>query len=348
MKNNISIFITILIILMFNKVVIWGFPLHTHTHSYIHHGWYKGFKHLGYDTHWFHDKDFPSPVDFDYNDTLFITEGYADSNIPIVKTSTYFVHIAKNPEKYIGKVERFIEIRYLVDHIKDCNYNYVLDKNRCTKISDATYYEKLYNNGGIARHHNNPEPMEYECIYTCWATDLLPEEIDEKNIYTSRENKIYWFGSANHTNTKEINIFYNECRKNGIDFVTNNPWQNPLPFDVVQTYTMKSLMSPDFRSSGDPNKVAIGETGTCHKQIGYIACRLLKSISYGHLGVTNSHHAYELLENKVIYNNDEKKLFYDAMKNLKNYDLIKEQMQIVKEKHTYLNRISDLLSVLKI
>ena len=106
---------------MFSKVIIWGFPLHTHTHSYIHYGWVKGFTHLGYETHWFHDGDFPKG--FDFSNCLFITEGYADDNIPIVESSIYFVHIARNPEKYIGKAKRFIEIRYLVDSIKDCNYN---------------------------------------------------------------------------------------------------------------------------------------------------------------------------------------------------------------------------------
>ena len=327
---------------MFSKVIIWGFPLHTHTHSYIHYGWVKGFKHLGYETHWFDDNNCP---DMDFTNCLFITEGYADTKIPIVESSIYFVHIARNPEKYIGKVKRFVEIRYLVDGIKDCNYNYVLNKTACTKISDCTYYEKLHDNGGIAKHHANPKPMEYECIYTCWATDLLPDEIVESNIYKPKDQCIYWFGSANHTNTREIALFYNECVKNGIQFKTNDPWRNPLPFDVVQEYTMKSVMSPDFRSSGDPNKVAIGETGTCHKQIGYIACRLLKSISYGHLGITNSKHAYKLLDKKVIYNNDEKQLFYDAISQLQNYDLIKEQMRIVREKHTFLNRIQDLLAV---
>lgn len=159
---------------MFSKVIIWGFPLHTHTHSYIHYGWFKGFKHLGYDTYWFDDKNYP--LDFDFNDCLFITEGYASDNIPIVSTSIYFVHIAIQPEKYINKVKRFIEIRYLVDGIKDCNYNYTLHKNKCKKISNCTYYEKLYDNGGLAKFHNNPQKMEYECIYTCWATDLLPHE----------------------------------------------------------------------------------------------------------------------------------------------------------------------------
>jgi hypothetical protein len=331
---------------MFNKVIIWGFPLHTHTHSYIHYGWVKGFKHLGYDTYWFHKDDYLR--DFDYSNTLFITEGYADDNIPINDSSIYFVHICINPEKYIGKVKRMIEIRYLVDAINDCNYNYVLDKESCTKISNCTYYEKLYHNGGLKKYHGNPTKMDYECVYTCWATDLLPHEIKEENIYIPKDKKIYWFGSANHSNTKEINIFYQECIKNDIEFVTNNPWANPLPFDVVQHYTMRSFMSPDFRSSGDPNKVNLGETGTCHKQIGYIACRLLKSISYGHLGITNSKHAYELLNKKVIYNFDEKQLFYDALQNINNYELIREQMEIVRNEHTYINRINDLLKVLEL
>ena len=104
-------------------------------------------------------------------------------------------------------------------------------------------------------------------------------------------------------------------------------------------------MSPDFRSSGDSRKVAIGETGTCHKSIGYIACRLLKSISYGHLGITNSRHAYELLDKKVVYNDNEQQLFYDARAQLQNYELIKQQMKIVREKHTFLNRIQDLLHI---
>jgi hypothetical protein len=234
-----------------------------------------------------------------------------------------------------------------VDGIKDCNYNYTLHKNKCKKISNCTYYEKLHDNGGLSKYHNNPEQMEYECIYTCWATDLLPHEIVEENIYKPKDRKIYWFGSANQYNTREIAMFCEECKKNGIDFKTNDPWQNPLPFDVVQEYTMKSYMSPDFRSSGDPRKIALGETGTCHKQIGYIACRLLKSISYGHLGITNSKHAFELLDKKVIYNDNETMLFYDALNELDNHDLIKEQMKIVREKHTFLNRIQDLIAVLE-
>lgn len=335
-----------LLYMQFDKVIIWGFPLHSHTHSYIHGGWVKAFKHLGYATHWFHDNNVPS--DFDFENALFITEGYAENNIPIVKSSIYFVHICIKPEKYIGKVKRLIEIRYLVDRIKDCNYNYVLDKSKCTEISNATYHEKLTNNGGLAKYHSNPQPIDYECIYTCWATDLLPDEINEETISMPRENAIYWCGSYNSNNNPELRKFVEESNKNGIKVIFNNPWQSPMSYEDVKMFTMRSILSPDIRCSGDPNKIAIGETGTCHKSIGYIPCRILKAISYGHLGVTNSKHVYELLNKKVIYNDDETQLFHDAIAQTSNTELIKEQMEIVKKHHTYVNRVNDLLKVLQI
>jgi len=330
----------------FKQVVIYGFPLHTHTHSYIHGGWFKCFKYLGYETFWFDDNN--KPDNFDFNNTLFITEGYADNYIPINESSIYFVHVCIDPEKYLGKVKRLIDIRYLVDNIKDVNYNYILDRNICQKISDCTYYEKLNNNGGISKYHDNPQKMEYECIYTCWATDLLPEEINEQNIYNKRDNCVYWCGSYNSRNNPELKKFVLECEKNGISVKFNNPWEKPLSYEDVYNYTIKSKISPDIRCSGDPNKIMHGETGTCHKSIGYIPCRILKAISYGHLGITNSKRVYELLDKKVIYNDNECELFYDSMKEINNYDLIKEQMKIVKEKHTYVNRINDLLTVINI
>lgn len=329
----------------FSKVVVWGYPLHTHTHSYIHAGWVKAFKTLGYETHWFSNDNYPK--DFDFSNTLFISEGYADQEIPINESSTYFIHICVRPEKYIGKVKRLIEIRFLVNQIIDCNYVYKLDKSHCTKISDATYYQKLENNGNLRKHVHNPVNMNYECIYTCWATDLLPEEINFEDALKKRENKIYWFGSYNEQNCQELRLFMEEARKNNIEIVYNNPWSTPKSFEEVQEYTVRSILSPDIRGSGDPHKIRMGESGTCHKYIGYIPCRILKAISYGHLGITNSKEVYDFLEKKVIYNTNESQLFYDAIKHKDNTELIIEQMKLVKQKHTYINRVQDLMTVLK-
>lgn len=329
-----------------NKVVIWGYPLNTHTHSYIHYGWYKAFTYLGYRTYWFNKKYYDDTINYD--NTLFITEGHADENIPINKSSIYYVHICINPLKYYGNVKRLIDIRFLVDSLDDYNYNYVLNKSECIEISNACYYKKLHNTNELADIWNNKLDIEYETIYMCWATDLLPPEINYDWINIERSNNIYWFASENHNTDLNINKFYNECVKNNIGFMSNNPWKNPATFEQVRDFTQKSYMSPDIRSSGKPKNIKVGCYGVNHKLIGYIPCRLFKAISYGCLGITNSIHAYELLNKLPIYNEDEKQLFYDAQKELNNKDLIKKQMELVKTKHTYINRINDLFAVINL
>ena len=330
---------------MFSKVIIWGYPLYTHNHSYINYGWYKGFKHLGYNTFWFNDNEYPT--DFDYNDCLFISEGHVDNNIPIINTSIYFIYTAINPQKYISKVKRFIDIRFLVDNIIDSNYNYQLDRSKCILISNCTYYEKLYDNGGLTKYHSNPISMNYECIYTCSATDLLPNEILESNVQIKKHNKIYW-SDNNQLNTYEIKKFYKECIANNIEFDIIDLQTNKLLFEKIKHHTMISYMAVDIRSGGNYDQIALGYNASCHKNIGFISDNIFRAISYGCLGITNSKHTYELLEQTPIYNDDESQLFYDAKSQILNYELIKKQMDIVRDKHTYINRIEDLLKVLTI
>src|SRR5579872_1560362 len=64
----------------FSKVIIWGHPLHSHTHSYIHYGFFRTFQQLGYEVYWVQNQN--ELVDIDLHNALFITEGQVDSNIP--------------------------------------------------------------------------------------------------------------------------------------------------------------------------------------------------------------------------------------------------------------------------
>jgi len=49
------------------QIVIWGHKLHSHTHSYIHNGFYLGFKSLGYPVSWYDDSDDVSTLDFSHS-----------------------------------------------------------------------------------------------------------------------------------------------------------------------------------------------------------------------------------------------------------------------------------------
>lgn len=79
------------------KVVIWGHKLHSGTHYYIHWGFHRAFKALGYEIFWFDEKDNIKNIDFSHS--LFLTEGQVDNNMPIRKDCFYILHNCK-PEKY--------------------------------------------------------------------------------------------------------------------------------------------------------------------------------------------------------------------------------------------------------
>lgn len=341
----------------FNKVIIWGFPLHTHTLSYVHYGWHKGFKHLGYDTYWFDNDNIPK--DFEFKKCLFITESYADDKIPLDSSNIYFVHTCINPDKYINIGARCIDIRYNVKNIKDCNYNYSLEdeinSGNVKKISSVSYYQKLKDNSGISNNILNKtcglKHINYEAFYTSWATDLLPNEFNLNDINIEKENNVYWVGSIAQGNYKNILKLKYSCdnHKPKINFIFNDPWKNPLSAEKSKELLQKSYITPDIRGDGDESKIANGENGDCHKQTGYLPCRIFKAISYGCLGITNSLAVKKLFNDSnipIIYSDDEYKLLELGEKHKNDDKLIKKQMEFVKQNHTYINRINDLLSVI--
>jgi hypothetical protein len=325
------------------KIIIWGYPLNSHTHSYIHGAWYKTFKHLGYETYWFHDDNYP--INFDYSNCLFITEGYAEKNIPLEETSTYFVHICVNPSKYLDKGCRLIDIRFNVNQINDCNYSYEFDKQNIIKIDEVSYYNKTANDD-ILSDQFKKGISNYESLYLSWATDLLPEEFNFDNRFIKRQRKIYHVGSISESNIQELRKFGKAMSENGIDFIHRDPWSNPATWEEVKDMTQKSYIAPDLRGSAMRSDInGKVDTGANHKLIGYIPCRIFKNISYGQIGATNSKAVKGLFGDLVVYNDDEYQLFYDAEKLKDNHDYIFEQMKYVQENHTYINRVNTIMKI---
>lgn len=319
------------------KIIIWGYPLHSHTHSYTHEAFYKAFKHLGYETYWFHDNDYPS--DFDWRNCLFWTEGFADKNIPLNTSSIYFVHVCPDPAKYINaNVKKFVDVRY--NHVwhNDHVYSYTLEKKEAEKVGTACYLQKKENKiVTVKNNYHNYQIQDYDKLYVTWATNKLPEEFDFNDIYHIRENKVYFCGTLSHTgrceNYTNFAPFINECRKNNVEFLHNDPWANPVSNEEVIERTKKSLIAIDIR-------------GNEHIKNGYVPCRVFKSISAGHLGTTNSAEVYNELEGNVLFQPDTSKLFYEALEKSKDLNFIRKSMIYVKENHTYINRVKSVLSLI--
>jgi len=286
----------------YSKVIIWGHPLYSHTHSYIHSSYYKTFKYLGYDVYWFHDGEYPK--DFDYKNCLFITEGFADANIPLNETSCYMVMYCPSPKKYEG-VGRYIDIRMAAKNFKDHIQEYSLNKNTATKVGPACYFvPKTSKTVRIKNDYHDYEMSDFDKLYISWATNLLPHEIDYDDMYIPREQNIYFCGtmgaSGEGENISNWRPFLAEVQKSGYDFIPNNPWTNPLSDEEVIRRMKESLLGVDIR-------------GPLHVKQGLLTCRVFKNISYGHLGVTNSEEIYNELDGKCVYNPDTAQLFHDAM-----------------------------------
>jgi len=320
------------------KVIIWGFypkdGVIQNTISYVWNSFANAFIKLGYDVYWFPNEKVEG---FDFTDCIFIAEGWDDSEIPLEKTSTYIVHCAWNPAKYIGNVGRFIDMRYNLKKMDHPNYIFELDKDKATKVGKACYLEESTNqvidfkNGKVEYRID-----DFDKVYICWATDLMPEEINEQDIYYPRSDTIWFLGSLSndgkYANIPLIKEFGAECEKNGVKFAVNNFYNRQLSVEEYIQLSKESLLGPDLRCE-------------LNVEWGYIPCRVFKNMSYGHLGLTNCPETVRELEGHVKFAETPAGVFHEGMKYKDDYKFIKDGLNYIKDHHTYINRAQSLLEV---
>jgi hypothetical protein len=292
-KNNIK------------QIIIWGHKLHSHTHSYIHYGFEKAFKHLGYQTYWLDNSDNITGINFD--NSLFITEGQVDSNIPINPTSYYVLH--------------------------NCNFDKykTLDPTKILTLQVFT----------LDAHKYKAKPIKNtigcyclsDCIFIPWATDLLPHEIDNNinnlnNILNSKDNNVYLVGMPIYP-WDEVQMY---CLANG------------LKYNQVGGFSKNNVDSAENMRLIQNSKLAPSVQNQWQAEHGYIPCRIFKNISYGKMGLTNNKTVMELFENKILYSENIHTLMNLGLE-FENKDLEYKKsiliplMENIKNNHTYLNRI---------
>lgn len=307
------------------KIVIWGHKLHSHTSSYVHYGYFKAFKEMGYETLWLDNSDDISHINFD--NSIFLTEGQVDGKMPLNNTCKYVLHNC-NKDKYTD-VKNKINIQFphnAIEHdtVPPGQHETFIAKSPVTKINEYTF-------------------VSAETLFQPWATDLLPREINLSDAHNEMNNKecvwigTYGGGDTEFQNHKQLDPFFNECRKNGIRVKIIDPWAAPVSPEVNREMVHNSFFAPAIQ-------------GAWQVKFGYApACRVLKNISYGHLPIVNSDTANRIFDNKLIYDSDSVTLFHKAL--AKKHDPkviedIKFLMNEVKEKHTFVNRAKQILELL--
>jgi hypothetical protein len=295
---------------------IWGHMHYTHTHSYIHYGFYNAAKHLGWNVEWL-DNTVENGISLKNTDTngwLFFTESQVDSHLPRNPHAFYIVH--------------------------NCNANEYLSISLKNILSIQTFMTNVITRNVVPINNNNFELWDSDSnvFYMPWATDILPEEINKniKNLkLKSNGDAIFLgtYGSGIFGNCNEIDLFQKRCNEKNI------------PFELVSSLNVDQTKSIEILKSAF---ITPSIVGTWQKEQGYIPCRIFKTISYGQLGVTNCKNAYEIINKLGVYNENESNLVDNALEKINDFELRIKSMELVRDKHTYLNRISSLQRVFKL
>lgn len=329
------------------RVIIQGYPLDTHTHSYGHHGLYRGFRKLGIEAYWVDVSNGwsidTSVKSLDFDDALILGEGHGSMNlVPKVKSSTYMIHNLGNkpdgPMSYCGP-HLYSNVARLIDW--RCNPMY--------KWSDVCYdftmsAETMEQVGPGCRLEKG---SDYDKVYLSWATNLLPEEFNLDDRFMKREKVSWYIGTIGggmgglddsndtkpeHDNRPALREWKRACDDAGVEFKSNCPWIKPLSYEEARVKIQSSWVTADFRHP-------------CGLEWGFVPCRMFKNMSYGQLGVTNSKGIYEFFNGNVIFNEDPYQLFFDAQNKMNDMDVILSQMKMVQENHTYINRCKSILEI---
>jgi hypothetical protein len=166
-----------------------------------------------------------------------------------------------------------------------------------------------------------------------WGTDLLPEEIQANKptrVFNSDSRVINYIGTVDPQKQGPINDFVRACQENGIGFRTHGGFNHADHVSVEEHVRLmkESYMAPSFQ-------------GLDQVKTGYVSCRLFKSISAGQYGVTHSPYANAIFGNRLIYEPDGYKLFYEARERLQSIRLeeLHALMDDVAANHTYIPKI---------
>lgn len=308
----------------FNKVVIWGHKLldarTANTFAFIHDSWFRTFKYMGYEALWLDNSDNISGLDL--NNCLFLTEGQVDQKMPVLETSKYIIHNC-NIEKYKPVLPNVLNLQV---YTHDC----LTRKVELVDQEQLCYYQPE------ADFSRPDHGCDNRTIYQPWATNLLPNEFGVDNniaLKTPKTKKIFWIGSimgGPHRNDDKLSELAMAAKTDGIGFI-----HAKLQNDVQPQAIASSWIAPAVQGAWQVEK-------------GYVPCRVFKNLSFGRMCPTNSETVNRLFEGRLVYDADVAGMYYKAVEWEKNpnKETLDFLIEKVRTKHTFVNRIENMLRVL--
>lgn len=294
------------------KFIIWGLlDYQSRTHGYIHNAVFHAAKELGFEVHWFDDAPLQYKADL-FENCIFWTAGMCDTHIPIVSSSMYILH-----------------------NVDRSRYATIPEKHKL--IIQVYTTDVLARDVIPLKHHKFQfwQPTN-NAFYMPWATDLLPSVIQEqmkkvasKEIPNLESKKGFFVGYPQHDG-----VFADFTKGlKGLTFESGSLDQSRI-LDVFD----KVAFAPTIMNSWQ----------TEHN---YIPCRIFKTISYGHLPITNNLACYELFSEYVLYHPDVKEIARRIPERLADSNLHEKILHCMKDvmnNHTYLNRLRAIFFIFQL
>ncbi len=192
------------------------------------------------------------------------------------------------------------------------------------KIADLTYFNR-----------------ENFTLYQPWATNLLPNQIFIGENIPNVENKIsYYIGMLYGKGVTRAQA-YNLLLKDSI-VGTKIKCVTGASHKTSQKLTMRSSICLDIRDDH-------------HLEIGYIPCRIFKTLSYGRQIFVNSHYIKKYLshipsvkffsDGKCLQNQYDESLSFQNSQTKENIEKRDFSLNYIKNNHTYVNRLKNIFSV---
>lgn len=247
------------------------------------------------------------PHHLDYSNAVFFVEDSQKSNMPVRKDCKYITH--------------HVDTKYFTD--RGVPFENVLKLGNC--IRNTVHFEKIED----LCHWD----QSTRTLYQTWGTDLLPSEIDVNDIVEFDRSKkyIHYVGMMYEQGPYWIQYFAHCAEQHGKEVKL---YTQSISHEENRRLIRDSFICPDFRSDW-------------HLQCGYIPCRIQKNISYGKIQGTNSPFIKEAFGDYVVYGGTPETLYANLIDAERNNKVnMKEAMQFIKDKHTYINRINNILKFL--
>ncbi len=289
--------------LKFRRIIIWGLEYPTHSHHFIHRGFYSTLKKINRETIWLSDELISN--EYIRRGDLIICAGIAIKNLKLNDGNYYCFHNVDGDFKNSLNRHNFIDLQVMTHKIYK-------SKNEMQKMKGCSYYS-----------------VEHKTLYQSWGTPLI-------------ENEFLCYTNYESTNTEFFvgSVWNNELNQGNIDVIKE--YKNILEIlktKFVQVKGVSEYLSKYFIRNSRFGAAIVGDW---QRTEGYTPCRLFKAISLGKIGIINScntkiHYPWVIANESII----ELLEGYLSLSKKEKINLLKEQQLLLAEE-TYKVKIQNI------